>query len=223
MRSMSGIGSISWWPYSRCATSWWGSWSTEVALNRLRVRQRLDHGPQVGHRAEAVDVRVAEVDADGVPAVVVAGRRPARRRPGRTPRPSRSPPTRSRRSQPCRDPAYGPAQPVGVVVHVRDRHALGADVPARERVGRVAAHRRDGAVVDGQLEAADRLTQVADADALLHGPIVSDPDAAGSPASHAALARRQPRHDPVPPEGPRPNSRPNRRRPQALIIFPGCP
>ena len=35
---MSGTGSSSWWPKSRCATSWCGSWSTEVALNRLRVR-----------------------------------------------------------------------------------------------------------------------------------------------------------------------------------------
>ena len=35
---MSGIGRNSWWPYIRWATSWWGSWSTEVALNLLRVR-----------------------------------------------------------------------------------------------------------------------------------------------------------------------------------------
>ena len=41
VRSMSGIGSSSWWPYIRWATSWWGSWSTEVALNRLRVRSDL--------------------------------------------------------------------------------------------------------------------------------------------------------------------------------------
>ena len=34
---MSGTGRNSWWPNIRCATSWWGSWSTEVALNRLRV------------------------------------------------------------------------------------------------------------------------------------------------------------------------------------------
>ena len=31
VRSMSGIGRKSWWPNIRCATSWWGSWSTDVA------------------------------------------------------------------------------------------------------------------------------------------------------------------------------------------------
>ena len=31
VRSMSGIGQESWWPNIRCATSWWGSWSTDVA------------------------------------------------------------------------------------------------------------------------------------------------------------------------------------------------
>ena len=38
VRSMSGIGISSWWPYSSDATSWCGSWSTVVAVNRLRVR-----------------------------------------------------------------------------------------------------------------------------------------------------------------------------------------
>ena len=41
VRSMSGIGRSSWWPYIRWATSWCGSWSTEVALNVLRVRSVL--------------------------------------------------------------------------------------------------------------------------------------------------------------------------------------
>ncbi len=41
VRSRSGTGSSSWWPYIRWATSWAGSWSTEVALNRLRVRSAL--------------------------------------------------------------------------------------------------------------------------------------------------------------------------------------
>ena len=66
MRSMSGIGSSSWWPNSCQATSWCGSWSTDVALKRLRVRKRLDERHAVGRRAERVDVGVAEVDADGV-------------------------------------------------------------------------------------------------------------------------------------------------------------
>ena len=56
-------------------------------------------------------------------------------------------------------------QPVGVLVDVGERHALGADVPARERVVRVATdggHLRTlRTVLDGQLEATDRLAQVA--------------------------------------------------------------
>ena len=38
---MSAIGISSWWPYSCQATNWWGSWSTEVALNLLRVLKDL--------------------------------------------------------------------------------------------------------------------------------------------------------------------------------------
>ena len=38
---MSETGISSWWPKSCHATSWWGSWSTEVALNLLRVRSVL--------------------------------------------------------------------------------------------------------------------------------------------------------------------------------------
>ena len=34
---MSAIGIISWWPKSCQATNWWGIWSTELALNLLRV------------------------------------------------------------------------------------------------------------------------------------------------------------------------------------------
>ena len=60
----------------------------------------------------------------------------------------------------------GSAQPVGIGVDVGDRDALGADVPARQRVVRVALHAGDGAVLDGEHEAADGLAQVADADLL---------------------------------------------------------
>ena len=38
---MSAIGISSWWPNSCQATNWWGSWSTEVALNLLRVLKDL--------------------------------------------------------------------------------------------------------------------------------------------------------------------------------------
>ena len=36
-RSMSGTGRRNWWPYRAQATTWWGSWSTEVAEKRFRV------------------------------------------------------------------------------------------------------------------------------------------------------------------------------------------
>jgi hypothetical protein len=39
VRSMSGTGMSSWWPNICQARSWWGHWSTEEALNRLRVRR----------------------------------------------------------------------------------------------------------------------------------------------------------------------------------------
>ena len=38
---MSAIGISSWWPNSCQATNWWGTWSTELALNLLRVRNVL--------------------------------------------------------------------------------------------------------------------------------------------------------------------------------------
>ena len=38
---MSAIGISSWWPNSCQATNWWGSWSTELALNLLRVLKVL--------------------------------------------------------------------------------------------------------------------------------------------------------------------------------------
>ena len=38
MRSMSARGTRSWWPKSSQYTNWWGTWSTELALNLLRVR-----------------------------------------------------------------------------------------------------------------------------------------------------------------------------------------
>ena len=53
----------------------------------------LEHRGAVRHRAEAVGVGVAEVDAERVVAVLVDRPAPGCRRPGRRPRPSRSPPT----------------------------------------------------------------------------------------------------------------------------------
>ena len=44
VRSMSGMGSISWWPKSCQATNWCGIWSTVEALNRFRVRRVFTNG-----------------------------------------------------------------------------------------------------------------------------------------------------------------------------------
>ena len=70
VRSRSGIASISWWPNSCHATSCAGAWSTAVARPVARA-QRLHEGDAVRGRGEGVDVRVAEVDAHGVAAVLV--------------------------------------------------------------------------------------------------------------------------------------------------------
>ena len=136
MRSRSGIGSSSWWPNSCQATSWWGTWSTVVALKRLRVRSDFTNGTRVGRRAERVRVGVAEVDADGVAAVPVQGvGQPVGDQVERLVPADLLPVVAATR----RD---RPAQPVGVVVHVGERDALGADVAARERVVGVAPDRR---------------------------------------------------------------------------------
>ena len=157
VRSMSLIGIISWWPNSSEATNWWGIWSTELALNRLRVRSDFTIAtPWVGE-AERVGVGVAEVDADRVAAVPVDGAGDAvgdqveRLVPADLVPLAGGPVT-----------AYGTTQPVGVVVEVADRDALGADVATGERVVRVAADAGHAPVVDGELEAADRLADVAD-------------------------------------------------------------
>ena len=53
VRSMSGTGSRSWWPYSCHATNWCGIWSTDEALNRLRVRSAFTNGiPWVAEPSE---------------------------------------------------------------------------------------------------------------------------------------------------------------------------
>ena len=53
VRSRSGTAIISWWPYIRCATSWWGIWSTVEALKRLWVcRERTNPAPWVPKPSE---------------------------------------------------------------------------------------------------------------------------------------------------------------------------
>ena len=102
------------------------------------------------------------------------GRRPAALRPCWLIAPASRSATRSSASsqrdldplgvRPLADPAHRAPQPVGVGVDVGERDALGADVAAGERVGVVAADRGDAVTLDGQLEPADRLAEVADAE-----------------------------------------------------------
>ena len=56
------------------------------------------------------------------------------------------------------------AQPIGVVVNVDEGDALRADVPARERIVGVAAYVGHPVALERELQAADRLAQVADTD-----------------------------------------------------------
>ena len=122
--------------------------------------ERGHHRGAVGQEAQAVHVGVAEVDAQGVPVRVDRLGEPVGDQVERAVPPDLLP--HRLRGSPWGDPPYRLPQAVPVVVHVRDGHALGADVPAGQRVVGVAAHRRHPALFDGQLEAADRLAQVAD-------------------------------------------------------------
>ena len=164
---MSGTGSSSWWPNIRWDTSWWGSWSTEVAENRFRVRSALTIAiPWV------IEPRLWELGLPRYtpkPSGTVLAHHPAQSlgHPVEGLVPADLHPLRPLRR---RDPPDGAAQPVGIGLHVGDGHALRAHVPARERVGGVAAHPGDPfpaarVGLDGDLEPADGLTQVAHADA----------------------------------------------------------
>jgi len=129
-----------------------------------------DHRTGMGHRPEAVHVRVAEVDADRV--ATVLGDRASQAVGDEVERlvPAELLPALG-------GTADGSAQPVGVVLDVGQREGLGADVAAREGVVGVAAYRGHPAVLDGEPQPADRLAEVADAEpfglrvpAARHGP-----------------------------------------------------
>ena len=130
----------------------------------VAAAQRLDQGGPVGHRAQAVDVGVAEVDPDRVATVGVDGRgEPVGDEVERL-----APPDLRPLAGVAVAP-HRPAQPVRVGVHVRDGDALGTDVPARQRVVGVAAHPGDRTGLEGDLESADGLAEVADAELLDRG------------------------------------------------------
>ena len=126
---MSAIGIISWWPNSCQATNWWGTWSTEVALNLLRVRNVLSIPTPWVRAPERVGVGVAQVDADRVATVLVDGTGELVGRQVERLVPADLDPV-------VADPPHRSPQPVGVLVDVGQRHPLGADVPTRERVVR---------------------------------------------------------------------------------------
>ena len=160
-----GSGSSSWWPNIRCATSWCGSWSTEVALKRLRVRSALTSSMPCVSEPEAVHVGVAEVDADRVAAVRVDRSRASRSA------------TRSRASSQAislPSPVAGRGAPGrragrGRRGYPRCATPLGQMCPRDSGSSGLPRTAGDRAVLDGQLEAADRLAQIADTDLLLRG------------------------------------------------------
>ena len=161
VRSMSGTGSRSWWPYSCQRDELVRDLVDRRGAEPVAGAQRLDERDPVGGRAERVCVRVAEVDADGVASVPVdRAREPVGDQVERLV-PRDLDPLGVR---PLADPAHRAAQPVGVGVDVGERDPLGADVAAGERVGVVAADRGDPVTLDGQLEPADRLAEVAHAE-----------------------------------------------------------
>jgi hypothetical protein len=56
------------------------------------------------------------------------------------------------------------AQPVGIVVHVGNRHALRADKAVREWIGVIAAHRHDAVAFEFERKPATRLAERAAAE-----------------------------------------------------------
>lgn len=116
--------------------------------------QQPDERRHMRQSAEAVHVRIAEVDADRVLPVLTLDRREPLRHQVVRRLPRQLFPAISRTS-------YRALQPIRIVLEVAKRHRLGADVPARKRVRLVAADVGDPAVVDRDQHSADRLAQVA--------------------------------------------------------------
>ena len=115
--------------------------------------ERLDHDAAVEQRGEPVGGGVADVDADGVAAVLGGdpGQAVADQRP-------RLLPARGRELA-VRAADQRGAEPVGVLVQVLQRHALRAEEAAREHVVAVAADLDDLIAAQGDLQAAGRLAE----------------------------------------------------------------
>ena len=120
-----------------------------AAAERLQERAVVQHGPEV------VRVRVPEVRGDGVVAVRGTDRAETVGRSPRTPRPTSTSCHVSPR------PDHRRAHAVGIALELLDRGALRAEVAVAEDVVAIAAHERDLAVVEVQLETARRLAEVA--------------------------------------------------------------
>ena len=159
-----------------------GIWSTVVAEKTLRVPERLHERPPVEQGVEVVGVRVAEVDGDGVAAVLVEQRPQAAvdLREGLVPRDLLEAGAGAHQRR---------ADPVRVLVQRLQREALGADEAVAEDVLCVAADLGQHAVLERQLEPAGRLAQRAGAvggDRLGHkNPLAPDPTAEESVAACA--------------------------------------
>ena len=125
-----------------------------VAAARAQAAQQ--HLPE-DRRAVVVHGRVALVDGDRLATVRLLDRGQALRRLVERRLPGDLLPVGAA-------PAQRPAQPIRVLVQVLERHRLGADVAAAERIVVVAPDREDAIALDADGDAAHRLAEVAGAE-----------------------------------------------------------
>jgi hypothetical protein len=147
--------------------------------------ERAEEMLRVGQAAVVVHAGIALVHADGIAAVLRADLRQPLGHPIEGLVPADLLPA-------AVDATHRPAQPVGILVNVLERHRLGTDVAVREGIKLVAADGQDFSVLHLELEAADGLAQVAGAVAgfdLGHG---CSPPAAGVNLSTPRAPRQLP-------------------------------
>ena len=168
----------------------------------VRRAQEFQQRRQVGDMAEVVDIGIAQVSRHrrGAMRLLDRGELGARQREGLVPADR----------APCRAfPQHRHVQAIRVGLQVEDRVAFRADMPLAERVGGIAADRRQRAVLELQFQAADRLAQVAcamgsgahgmapgrDVPMLIHGCLPRVDPAIGLAGSGWAASGRRRRPD----------------------------
>jgi len=136
-----GIGSRSWWPNIQSEASIWAAGRRRSGVPVAGAEPAKQRTARTGSsrncaRWDCPRTRPRRCDRGRA-----AWRRCDRRR-ARRPRPSRWLPAIGAHA------AQRRLEPVGVLVHVLEPVDLGTDVPARERIVAVAAHRHDAVPVD---------------------------------------------------------------------------